>query len=145
MAHTKSQGAAKRTVNVAGKRLGVKRFAGQAVNAGTIIVRQKGTRFHPGENTKMGRDFTIFASEDGVVSFRNMTGYHRTQKYVDIVTEKPAKKVETKTAKTVKSTTKPAQATKPKTTAKKSTKAATKKPAEKKAVNKTSAKAKAKK
>ncbi len=87
MAHTKAQGAANRTVNVAGKRLGIKRFAGQKVSNGTIIVRQKGTKFHPGINTKMGRDFTIFSTIAGFVSFRNMTGPHRGQKYVD-VTEK---------------------------------------------------------
>ncbi len=91
MAHTKSQGAASRTVNVAGKRLGVKRFAGEKVNQGTIIVRQKGTKFHPGRNTQMGRDFTIFASSDGVVGFRNMTGHHRTQKYVDVNQETTSK------------------------------------------------------
>ncbi|MBD3280727.1 50S ribosomal protein L27 [Candidatus Dojkabacteria bacterium] len=84
MAHTKAQGAANRTVNVEGKRLGIKRYAGENVNAGTIIVRQKGTRFHPGLNVKMGRDFTIFASSNGIVSFRKMTGHHRGQKYVDV-------------------------------------------------------------
>lgn len=97
MAHTKAQGAASRTVNVAGKRLGVKRFAGQAVKSGTIIVRQRGSKFHPGLNTKMGKDFTIFSVVEGVVKFRNMTGAHRAQKYVDVVeslstVKKPAKK-----------------------------------------------------
>jgi len=96
MAHTKQQGAANRTVNVAGKRLGLKRFGGEQVNIGTIIVRQRGTKFHPGKNVKMGRDFTIYASTEGTVSFRHMTGHHRGQKYVDVVTaiaepEKPAK------------------------------------------------------
>lgn len=84
MAHTKAQGAANRTVNVAGKRLGVKRGAGSAVKSGTIIVRQKGSKFHPGLNTKMGRDFTIYSTENGVVAFRNMSGAHRGQKYVDV-------------------------------------------------------------
>lgn len=86
MAHTKSQGSANRTVNVTGKRLGVKRYAGEDVLTGTIIVRQKGTKFHPGKNVKMGRDHTIFASADGKVAFRGMTGNHRGQKYIDIVT-----------------------------------------------------------
>lgn len=90
MAHTKAQGAANRTVNVAGKRLGVKRFAGEKVNNGTIIIRQKGTKFHPGVNTKMGRDFTIFSTMDGFVSFRNMTGSHRGQKFVDVVDQNPS-------------------------------------------------------
>lgn len=91
MAHTKSQGAANRTVKVEGKRLGVKRFAGQAVLAGTIIVRQRGSKFHPGKNTKMGKDFTIFATSEGTVKFRNMTGHHRGQKYIDIVPASKAK------------------------------------------------------
>ncbi|KXK07648.1 MAG: 50S ribosomal protein L27 [candidate division WS6 bacterium OLB21] len=87
MAHTKSQGAAKRTVNIAGKRLGVKKFAGQKVTSGSIIIRQRGSQFHPGKNTQMGKDFTIFATSDGVVSFRQMTGSHRGQKFVDILPE----------------------------------------------------------
>lgn len=87
MAHTKSQGAAKRTVNIAGKRLGVKRFAGQKVTSGSIIIRQRGSQFHPGKNTQMGKDFTIFATSNGVVSFRQMTGSHRGQKFVDILPE----------------------------------------------------------
>ncbi|MBN1331882.1 50S ribosomal protein L27 [Candidatus Dojkabacteria bacterium] len=100
MAHTKAQGAANRTVNVEGKRLGIKRYAGEMVNAGTIIVRQKGTKFHPGINAKMGRDFTIFASESGTVSYRGMTGHHRGQKYIDIkVAETKAKKAAKKPAK----------------------------------------------
>lgn len=101
MAHTKAQGAASRTVNIAGKRLGVKRFAGQAVKSGTIIVRQKGTKFHPGKNTQMGRDFTIFATMDGVVKFRGMMGAHRGQKYIDIV-EKETIKVTKTSSKTKK-------------------------------------------
>lgn len=87
MAHTKSQGSAKRTVNVAGKRRGVKRFGGQKVNAGEILVKQVGTKFHPGKNVAMGKDFTIFAKIEGIVSFRNMTGVHRTQKFVDVLTK----------------------------------------------------------
>ena len=87
MAHTKAQGAANRIVNVAGKRLGLKRAAGQLVNAGTIIVRQRGTVFFPGRNTGMGKDFTIFAKEKGYVSFRNRTGAKRGKKYIDITTK----------------------------------------------------------
>lgn len=99
MAHTKAQGAANRTVNVIGKRLGIKRFAGQKVDEGTILVRQRGSKFHPGVNTKMGRDFTIFATTEGFVSFRNMTGAHRGQKFIDVVDQNPsqeAKKAATK-------------------------------------------------
>lgn len=85
MAHTKSQGAANRTVNVAGKRLGIKRFGGEFVHSGTIIVRQKGTKFHPGKNTGIGRDYTIFSTAEGKVSFRNMTGFSRNKKFVDVL------------------------------------------------------------
>lgn len=99
MAHTKAQGAANRTVNVIGKRLGIKRYAGQKVNEGTIIVRQKGSKFHAGANTKMGRDFTIFATTEGYVSFRNMTGAHRGQKFIDVVDQSPAEEVKQKAAK----------------------------------------------
>lgn len=85
MAHTKQQGGANRHVNRVGKRLGLKRGAGQTINAGTIVVRQKGSKFHAGKNAKMGKDFTIFAGIDGTVRFRNMTGNHSGQKYIDIL------------------------------------------------------------
>lgn len=88
MAHTKAQGAAKRTVNIPGKRLGVKKYAGEQVVSGNIIVRQRGSKFHPGKGTRMGKDFTIFAVADGKVAFRDMTGSHRGQKYVDVVEAK---------------------------------------------------------
>jgi len=97
MAHTKAAGAAKRTVDVAGKRLGIKKFAGEFVRSGNIIVRQRGTRFHPGVNVMAGRDDTLFATIDGKVSFRNMTGYKRAKKYVDVRPEE--KKVEKKASK----------------------------------------------
>ncbi len=85
MAHTKSQGAANRVVHVIGKRLGVKKFAGEVVRPGNIIVRQRGTRFHPGLNTDMGRDFTIFSKIDGQVKFRNLTGHKQGKKAIDII------------------------------------------------------------
>lgn len=87
MAHSAATGSAKRTVDVPGKRLGIKRFGGQKVNAGEIIVRQRGSQFYPGKNASIGRDFTIFAKEDGYVHYRRMTGFKRTQKYVDILPE----------------------------------------------------------
>lgn len=120
MAHTASVGSVKRTVNVIGKRLGVKRFGGQMVKAGEIIVRQRGSEFYPGLNSKMGKDFTIFAKVSGVVSFRKMSGYKRGKKYVDIVTEQKAVKTVEKTpvVKAVKATPAP----KKKTTAKKASK-----------------------
>lgn len=86
MAHTKSQGAANRVVNVIGKRLGVKKFAGEQVIKGNILVRQRGTKFHPGLNTGMGRDFTIFATADGVVKYRTLTGFKRNRKAIDVIT-----------------------------------------------------------
>jgi len=85
MAHTASTGSAKRTVDVQGKRLGIKRFGGQFVNAGEIILRQRGSKFYPGINTGIGRDFTIYSTQQGFVFFRRMTGHKRDQKYVDIL------------------------------------------------------------
>jgi large subunit ribosomal protein L27 len=69
MAHKKSGGSAKNGRDSHGQRLGVKRFDGQLVNAGTIIVRQRGTKVHPGLNVGMGRDYTIFAMTQGRVKF----------------------------------------------------------------------------
>ena len=86
MAHKKAASAGVRQgVNVAGKRLGVKVSGGQKVKIGSIIIRQKGTKYYPGRNTSMGRDFTIYAIAPGVVSFRNMTGSKRGRKAVDVV------------------------------------------------------------
>ncbi len=85
MAHSAATGSAKRTVNVIGKRLGIKRFGGEFVKAGEIIVRQRGSEFYPGKNAKQGRDFTIFATAAGFVKFRKMTGYKRNQKFIDIL------------------------------------------------------------
>ncbi len=74
MAHKKGQGTSKNGRESHSKRLGVKKSGGQAVLAGNIIVRQRGTRFHPGANVGMGRDFTLFALTDGKVDF---DGAHR--------------------------------------------------------------------
>ena len=71
MAHTKSQGSSKNGKDSNSQRLGVKRFEGQAVIAGNILVRQRGTRFFPGSGVGMGRDRTLFALRDGVVKFGN--------------------------------------------------------------------------
>lgn len=102
MSHKTAQGAANRIVNLPGKRRGVKRFGGQAVKVGGIIVRQKGTKFHPGKNVGMGRDFTIFSKVEGTVTFRKMTGYDRGKQYIDVIpqgVEKPTpKKAEVKAA-----------------------------------------------
>ena len=69
MAHKKGQGSIKNGRDSHSKRLGLKRFGGQLVTAGTIIVRQRGTKFHPGKNAGLGRDYTIFALCDGTVFF----------------------------------------------------------------------------
>ncbi|GAA6734899.1 50S ribosomal protein L27 [Thermus oshimai] len=71
MAHKKGLGSTKNGRDSQAKRLGVKRFGGQVVRAGNILVRQRGTRFKPGKNVGMGRDFTLFALVDGVVEFQD--------------------------------------------------------------------------
>lgn len=81
MAHTKSQGSVRGNKDSIAKRLGVKMFGGQVVRTGNIIVRQKGTKFHPGNGTSMGGDYTIFAMTEGVVSFKNSRG----KKYVEVI------------------------------------------------------------
>jgi len=69
MAHKKAGGSSRNGRDTIGKRRGVKRYAGQAVKAGNILVRQLGTKIHPGQNVGLGRDYTIFALIDGVVKF----------------------------------------------------------------------------
>jgi large subunit ribosomal protein L27 len=74
MAHKKGEGSVKNGRDSQSKRLGVKIFGGQATVAGNIILRQRGTVYHPGKNVGIGRDFTIFALTDGVVEFRKTKG-----------------------------------------------------------------------
>ncbi len=69
MAHKKAGGTSHYGRDSKSKRLGVKRYAGQSVNAGTILVRQRGTRIHPGNNVGVGRDYTLFALINGIVKF----------------------------------------------------------------------------
>jgi large subunit ribosomal protein L27 len=69
MAHKKAGGSSRNGRDSAGQRLGVKRFSGQWVQAGNILVRQKGTRIHPGENVGVGKDYTLFARIDGIVKY----------------------------------------------------------------------------
>ncbi|MXY60261.1 MAG: 50S ribosomal protein L27 [Chloroflexi bacterium] len=69
MAHKKAGGSSRNGRDSHGQRLGVKRFAGESVRAGTIIARQRGTKIHPGVNVGMGRDFTLYALVDGRVMF----------------------------------------------------------------------------
>lgn len=81
MAHTKSQGKTNQKSNRPGQRRGVKRFGGQKVEVGQIIVRQVGSHFHSGEGTKTGKDFTIYAVKPGMVKFIK----HLGKKIVSIV------------------------------------------------------------
>ncbi|GAO43158.1 50S ribosomal protein L27 [Flavihumibacter petaseus] len=74
MAHKKGEGSVKNGRDSQSKRLGVKIFGGQPAIAGNIIVRQRGTTYHPGKNVSVGRDFTLFADIDGVVEFRKTRG-----------------------------------------------------------------------
>jgi large subunit ribosomal protein L27 len=72
MAHKKAGGSSRNGRDSAGKRLGVKRFGNQLVKAGSILVRQRGTSFHPGNNVGVGRDYTLFAKIDGIVTFERL-------------------------------------------------------------------------
>lgn len=74
MAHKKAGGTTRGNRDSKAKRLGVKIYGGQEVTPGKIIVRQKGTKFYPGEGVMMGKDYTLFASKNGKVSFKNRSG-----------------------------------------------------------------------
>ena len=74
MAHKKAGGSSRNGRDSAGRRIGVKKFGGEAVIPGNIIVRQRGTKFHPGDNVGMGTDHTIFAVADGHVTFTKKRG-----------------------------------------------------------------------
>ncbi len=81
MAHKKGVGSSKNGRDSESKRLGVKKFGGESVSVGNIIVRQKGTKFHPGNNVGMGKDYTLFALVDGVVKFEP---HRRDRKQVSV-------------------------------------------------------------
>ena len=83
MAHKKGGGSSRNGRDSAGQRLGVKRFGGEKVTAGSIIIRQHGTKFHPGENVGLGKDFTIFAGIDGYVKFET----RRRRKLISVYPE----------------------------------------------------------
>ncbi|CAI8326217.1 MAG: 50S ribosomal protein L27 [Alphaproteobacteria bacterium UBA4588] len=74
MAHKKAGGSSRNGRDSAGRRLGVKKFGGETVIAGNIIVRQRGTKVNPGDNVGMGKDHTLFALTDGKVAFRQRSG-----------------------------------------------------------------------
>lgn len=82
MAHKKAGGSSRNGRNSASQRLGLKKFGGQAVRAGNILVRQRGTQFHPGRNVGMGSDHTLFALTDGIVSFRRI---RKDRQCVDVI------------------------------------------------------------
>ncbi len=82
MAHKKAGGSSRNGRDSAGQRMGVKRFSGQLVRAGNILVRQKGTRIHPGENVGMGRDYTLFATIAGIVKYETKG---RDKKHVSVL------------------------------------------------------------
>jgi large subunit ribosomal protein L27 len=81
MAHNKGQGSTRNGRDSNGQRRGVKLFAGQTAKAGNILVRQLGTRIHPGKNVGMGRDYTLFAKVDGIVRYERV-GKDRKQVHV---------------------------------------------------------------
>jgi large subunit ribosomal protein L27 len=87
MAHKKAGGSSRNGRDSAGQRLGVKKFGGEQIEAGNIIVRQRGTKFHPGRNVGMGKDHTLFATRDGKVEFRQ--GFKR-RTYVSVLAANPA-------------------------------------------------------
>jgi large subunit ribosomal protein L27 len=80
-AHKKGQGSSQNGRDSVGKRLGVKRFGGQIVSPGSIIIRQRGTKVHPGQNVGMGKDHTLFALTTGLVKFENK----KNRKYVSVI------------------------------------------------------------
>ncbi len=82
MAHKKGQGSTQNNRDSAGRRLGVKKFGGESVIPGNIIIRQRGTKVHPGNGVGMGKDHTIFALIEGVVKFDNRSN---SQKKVSVV------------------------------------------------------------
>lgn len=85
MAHKKAGGSTRNGRDSQSKRLGVKIYGGQVVNAGNIIVRQRGTKFHPGANVGCGKDHTLFAKSDGIVQFQVKGPKQR--KYVTVVAQ----------------------------------------------------------
>ena len=81
MAHKKAGGSSRNGRDSAGRRLGVKKFGGEVVISGNIIVRQRGTKFHPGTNVGIGKDHTIFATKDGKVYFKKK----KTRTFISVV------------------------------------------------------------
>ncbi len=85
MAHKKAGGSSRNGRDSQGQRRGVKRYGGQAVRAGNILVRQLGTKIHPGQNVGVGRDYTLFALSDGVVKYDKYTRKKKVRTRVSII------------------------------------------------------------
>lgn len=83
MAHIKTGTTTSGNRDSIGKRLGVKKYGGESVVSGNIIVRQRGTKFHPGMGTKLGKDFTIYAITEGIVSFKR----HYSDTYIEVISK----------------------------------------------------------
>ena len=83
MAHKKGGGSSRNGRDSNSQRMGVKRFGGQLVSGGSIIVRQRGTKFHPGRNVGIGRDNTLFAKIDGKIRFERLRGRNAVSVYAD--------------------------------------------------------------
>ena len=81
MSHKKAGGSSRNGRDSAGQRYGVKKYAGQRVKAGNILIRQKGTKVHPGENVGLGKDYTIYSKIDGIVTFEQ---FSRDRKRVSV-------------------------------------------------------------
>ena len=84
MSHKKAGGSSRNGRDSAGQRFGVKKYAGQRVKAGNILIRQKGTKVHPGENVGLGKDYTIYSKIDGIVTFEQ---FSRNRKRVSVYTD----------------------------------------------------------
>ena len=84
MAHKKGGGSSRNGRDSAGQRLGVKRYGGEKVSAGSIIIRQHGTKFHPGHNVGLGRDYTIYATIEGYVKFESRDGRKLISVYPEV-------------------------------------------------------------
>ena len=87
MAHKKAGGSSRNGRDSAGRRLGVKKFGGEKVLAGNIIIRQRGTKVHPGDNVGIGKDHTLYATSPGVIKFREKS---KGKMFVNVVTEAKA-------------------------------------------------------
>ena len=87
MAHKKGQGSTSNGRDSAGKRLGVKRFGGQIVKAGNILVRQRGSSIHAGDNVGVGNDYTLFAKIDGIIKFERKG---KNKKQVSVLEQSPS-------------------------------------------------------